>query len=189
MTLHHPSNPRDYSHDREWQIVKGAYTAAGIVGDLTRCNTESGYVYDNGIAALTGDDPTGQVLGLHDLCHWLVAPPSRKNLPNFGLGPHPSTHEEKWAKEVVSLRLNNHEESVGSLLNVLMAEILFGRERAHGLGQFLGFPDYPSPSLYTRSVLALRKLNLLGPNLGDTLTLSLPNPLREYLIANEYQGG
>lgn len=189
MTLHNPMNPRDYSRLRNWQIVKGAYTAAGIVGDLTRYNTPSGYAYDNGVAALTGDEPEGYALGLHDLCHWLIAPKSRKNLPNFGLGPHPTAPEEKWAKEVVGSAINNLEESAGSLLNVLMAEILFGRDKAHAMGQFLGFNDYPDATNYKRSVLHLRKHSLLGPNLGDTLTLSLPEPLTAYLRANEHRSG
>ena len=35
---------------------------------------------------------------LHELCHWLVADPERRNIPEFGLGPGFTTKDENGAK-------------------------------------------------------------------------------------------
>lgn len=177
-----------HEKSQQWKIVAGAYKATGLTPLLDATTTPSGYVYDNGVAALAGDPVDQYCLGLHDLAHYLLSPPSRRNKPNFGLGCHPSTPEPKDASSLARGKTVMREEAAGSLLNILLAEAFFGREKAKAMGEFLGFPDFPGEEpVPTMESLAnqkcLRKAGLLAPTKSNgAYVLTLPKPLQDYMV-------
>lgn len=58
---------------------------------------------------------------IHEVAHWLIAPPERRRLPDFGLGAGPETgrRAEADAAKSVSLEIEQEEESLASLLGIL----------------------------------------------------------------------
>jgi hypothetical protein len=122
-----------------WQRVAGAYRAVGLEPLLDETTTSSGYVYDDGVAALAGDAIDRHGVALHDLSHFLVAPPDRQYAPNFGLGAHPSVTEHAFKKSRLSYDAATREECAASVVNVLLAEILFGRDVAEDVAAYLCF--------------------------------------------------
>ena len=79
--------------------------------------TGTGFNWDG--AALDGD--TEAYVILHEIAHFLLAPPKRRHLPDFGLGPGPDTTQRERAERacVVSLPERDAEEAAASLLGIL----------------------------------------------------------------------
>jgi hypothetical protein len=79
--------------------------------------TRPGFNWDG--AALDGD--TEAYVILHEIAHFLLAPPERRVLPDFGLGPGPDTTERERAERatIVSLPERDAEEAIASLLGIL----------------------------------------------------------------------
>jgi hypothetical protein len=79
--------------------------------------TRSGFNWDG--MALDGD--TEAYVILHEVAHFLLAPPERRCLPDFGLGPGPDTTERDMAERatVVSPLEGDAEEAAASLLGIL----------------------------------------------------------------------
>jgi len=70
-------------------------------------------------AALDGD--TEAYVILHEVAHYLLAPPERRALPDFGLGPGPDTRDRAAAERAAALAVLEREtdEAAASLLGIL----------------------------------------------------------------------
>jgi hypothetical protein len=70
-------------------------------------------------AALDGD--TEAYVILHEIAHFLLAPPERRHLPDFGLGPGPDTTECETAERACTVPLlqRDADEAAASLLGIL----------------------------------------------------------------------
>jgi hypothetical protein len=70
-------------------------------------------------AALDGD--TEAYVILHEVAHFVLAPPARRALPDFGLGPGPDTRNRAAAERAAALPLLEREddEAMASLLGIL----------------------------------------------------------------------
>jgi hypothetical protein len=70
-------------------------------------------------AALDGD--TEAYVILHEVAHYVLAPPDRRKLPDFGLGPGPDTRDRSGAERAAALPLLDREadEAMASLLGIL----------------------------------------------------------------------
>ncbi|MGE0257456.1 MAG: hypothetical protein AB7H71_11775 [Alphaproteobacteria bacterium] len=79
--------------------------------------TRPGFNWDG--AALDGD--TEAYVILHEIAHFLLAPPARRRLPDFGLGPGPDTTRRAAAERasVVKLLEREQDEAAASLLGIL----------------------------------------------------------------------
>ena len=79
----------------------------------TRC----GFNWDG--AALDGD--TEAYVILHEAAHFALAPPERRRLPDFGLGPGPDTRDRAAAEQAAVLvpLSRDQDESAASLLGIL----------------------------------------------------------------------
>jgi hypothetical protein len=58
---------------------------------------------------------------LHEVAHYLLAPPERRALPDFGLGPGPDTRDRDGAERAATVALLDREqdEAAASLLGIL----------------------------------------------------------------------
>jgi hypothetical protein len=58
---------------------------------------------------------------LHEVAHYLLAPPERRTLPDFGLGPGPDTRDRDGAERAATLATLDREadEAAASLLGIL----------------------------------------------------------------------
>jgi hypothetical protein len=79
--------------------------------------TECAYNWDG--AALDG--ATEAYVILHEVAHYLMAPPERRALPDFGLGPGPDTRDRAGAECAARVPLLEREadEAAASLLGIL----------------------------------------------------------------------
>jgi hypothetical protein len=79
----------------------------------TRCS----YNWD-GVAL---DGGTEAYVILHEVAHYLLAPPPRRALPDFGLGPGPDTRDRAGAERAAVMPLLDREadEAMASLLGIL----------------------------------------------------------------------
>jgi hypothetical protein len=79
--------------------------------------TRSGFNWDG--SALDGD--TEAYVILHEVAHFVLAPPERRRLIDFGLGPGPDTRERVAAEHAAMLSLIEREidEAEASLLGIL----------------------------------------------------------------------
>jgi len=70
-------------------------------------------------AALDGD--TEAYVILHEVAHFVLAPPERRALPDFGLGPGPDTRDRATAERaaILSLVERERDEAMASLLGIL----------------------------------------------------------------------
>ena len=113
----------DYAAQR--QVVDGIYRQLGLTPSWNTIHAPgSGYVYDGKGVGLRYDvrEPG---LALHDAAHYLVCPPHRRGLPNFGLGPADHVKERKRAPRAIPEEEAANEEWRATVLNVVLAEILF----------------------------------------------------------------
>lgn len=67
------------------------------------------------------DPGTEAYVILHEVAHFLLAPPERRTLPDFGLGPGPDTRDRDAAQRAQSLTLAESEadEAAASLIGIL----------------------------------------------------------------------
>jgi hypothetical protein len=67
------------------------------------------------------DGATEAYVILHEVAHYLLAPPERRALPDFGLGPGPDTRDRAGAARVALLPIIEREadEAAASLLGIL----------------------------------------------------------------------
>jgi hypothetical protein len=79
--------------------------------------TECAYNWDG--AALDGGVEAYVIL--HEVAHFLLAPPERRALPDFGLGPGPDTRDRDGAERVATVAALDREadEAAASLLGIL----------------------------------------------------------------------
>jgi hypothetical protein len=79
--------------------------------------TSCAYNWDG--VALDGE--TEAYVILHEVAHYLLAPPERRALPDFGLGPGPDTRDRDGAKRTAALPILEREadEAAASLLGIL----------------------------------------------------------------------
>jgi hypothetical protein len=79
--------------------------------------TACAYNWDG--AALDGE--TEAYVILHEVAHYLLAPPERRGLPDFGAGPGPDTRDRAGAERAATLPLLEREadEAMASLLGIL----------------------------------------------------------------------
>jgi elongation factor P hydroxylase len=79
--------------------------------------TECAYNWDG--AALDG--ATEAYVILHEVAHYLLAPPERRALPDFGLGPGPDTRDRDGAERAAAVAVLTREadEAAASLLGIL----------------------------------------------------------------------
>lgn len=79
--------------------------------------TPCAYNWDG--AALDGD--TEAYVILHEIAHFLLAPPDRRVLPDFGAGPGPDTRDRAGAERAATLPILEREadEAAASLLGIL----------------------------------------------------------------------
>jgi hypothetical protein len=72
----------------------------------------------NGNVVRTRSEPS--VL-LHEIAHWQICPPARRDLPDFGLGAGPETgrKDEADLARATDLALQEREEAMASLLGIL----------------------------------------------------------------------
>jgi hypothetical protein len=79
--------------------------------------TDCAYNWDG--AALDGD--TEAYVILHEVAHFVLAPPERRALIDFGAGPGPDTRDRDRAERVASLPILEREadEAMASLLGIL----------------------------------------------------------------------
>jgi len=67
------------------------------------------------------DSATEAYVILHEVAHYLLAPPERRALPDFGLGPGPDTRDRDGAERAATLAALDREadEAAASLLGIL----------------------------------------------------------------------
>jgi hypothetical protein len=67
------------------------------------------------------DGATEAYVILHEVAHYLLAPPSRRRLPDFGLGPGPDTSDRAGAERATAVPIIDREadEAAASLLGIL----------------------------------------------------------------------
>jgi hypothetical protein len=168
------------SQDPRWQTVAGAYNAAGVTPFLDLEVLPEGVVYMDRRVALAGDPQEYYAISLHDLGHLLVAPRARRSNPNFGLGGHPTVAETGQRPEQVTLARGINEEGAASVVNILLALVLFGRDEAEMVSDFLCFDHYPPDADQIdpeyRRILARARVFQAG-----TFRLTLPWELARYL--------
>lgn len=163
----------------DWLTVDGAYRAAGVTPYiLLECLVE-GYAYTDGKVALASDPEDLPGLALHDLAHFLVAPPERKFLPNFGLGIHPQVSEDKDAECLLADGIAMNEEGDASVVNVLLAGMLFGEKEEGRVREELNVGG-DIARLYPHSVTRLQACGVMAAD----LSLILPRPLAGYIARN-----
>jgi hypothetical protein len=67
------------------------------------------------------DGATEAYVILHEVAHFVLAPPARRGLPDFGLGPGPDTRDRAGAERIATLPVLEREidEAMASLLGIL----------------------------------------------------------------------
>ncbi len=101
---------------------------------------------------------------LHEVAHFALAPPSRRGLVEFGLGPGPDTREREAAQEaaVLSFLEREEDEASSSLLGILWEAALRQPALASFLDQnWLEGIDRIAASHFTSVLRDLRKRGML----------------------------
>jgi hypothetical protein len=117
-------------------------------------------------AALDGD--TEAYVILHEAAHFLLAPPARRGLPDFGLGPGPDTTERAAAEAAAVLPLPEREadEALASLLGILWEAALGQPALASFLDQnWLEGLERSAAAHFTAVLRELRRRGLVAPGL------------------------
>ena len=99
--------------DRQTALAFARRVGMGVHPDGTGCD----YNWDG--AALDG--ATEAYVILHEVAHFVMAPPERRVLPDFGLGPGPDTRDRAGAERAAALPVLEREEdeAMASLLGIL----------------------------------------------------------------------
>jgi hypothetical protein len=120
--------------------------------------TRPGFNWDG--SALDGD--TEAYVILHEVAHFLLAPPERRYLPDFGLGPGPDTTKREPAERAVAVSPLEREadEAAASLIGILWEAALGQPALASFLDQnWLEGLDRSAASHFTD---VLRRVTQLG---------------------------
>lgn len=115
-------------------------------------------------AALDGD--TEAYVILHEVAHFVLAPPERRRLVDFGLGPGPDTQDRAAAEKAVALPLDRREadEAAASLLGILWETALGQPALASFLDQnWLEGLDRSAAPHFTAVLRRLSEAELLIP--------------------------
>ena len=129
----------------------------GIHPDETRC------LYNWDGRALNG--ATEAYVILHEVAHFVLAPPGRRSLIDFGLGPGPDTADRDGAEKaaVLSEAAREEDEASASLLGILWEADLGQPALASFLDQnWLEGLDRSAASHFTAVVGSLRRRKLLN---------------------------
>ena len=105
---------------------------------------------------------------LHEVAHFVLAPPERRRLIDFGLGPGPDTRDRAAAERAVAVPLHEAEadEAAASLLGILWEAELGQPALASFLDQnWLEGLERSAAGHFTRMVRRLTALTL--PSLRD----------------------
>jgi hypothetical protein len=124
--------------------------------------TRPGFNWDG--SALDGD--TKAYVILHEIAHFLLAPPERRGLADFGLGPGPDTTERERAERAaaVSLREREEDEAAASLIGILWEAALGQPALASFLDQnWLEGLDRSAASHFTKVLRRVTRLGLVAP--------------------------
>jgi hypothetical protein len=111
---------------------------------------------------------------LHEVAHFALAPPARRDLIDFGLGPGPDTVDRDAAESavVVSPIEREQDEAAASLLGILWEASLGQPALASFIDQnWLEGLDRSAPAHFTTVLRTLRDRGLL--NLGQGLAVSI----------------
>jgi hypothetical protein len=115
-------------------------------------------------AALNGE--TEAYVILHEIAHFVLAPPERRGLVDFGLGPGPDTIDRDRAERaaVLSPLARDEEEASASLLGIVWEARLHQPALASFLDQnWLEGLERSAASHFCHVVAGLRHRELLGP--------------------------
>ena len=115
-------------------------------------------------AALNGE--TEAYVILHEIAHFVFAPPERRGLVDFGLGPGPDTIDRETAERaaVLSPLARDQEEALASLLGIVWEAKLHQPALASFLDQnWLEGLERSAASHFCDVVAVLRRRELLGP--------------------------
>lgn len=115
--------------------------------------------------ALNGD--TEAYVILHEIAHFVLAPPARRGLVDFGLGPGPDTLERDVAQEAAILEMLEREEdeAAASLLGIIWEAALGQPALASFLDQnWLEGLDRSAPEHFSRVLFMLRDRGVLDFN-------------------------
>lgn len=119
------------------------------------------------------DPGTEAYVILHEVAHFLLAPPARRTLPDFGLGPGPDTRNRDAAQLAQTLTLAESEtdEAAASLIGILWEAELGHPALASFLDQnwLEGLERGVATQHFENIVSKLTTLTL--PSLNDGLTL------------------
>jgi hypothetical protein len=100
---------------------------------------------------------------LHEVAHYLLAPPERRGLPDFGLGPGPDTRDRAGAERAAQLSVLEREadEAAASLLGILWEAELGQPALASFLDQnWLEGLDGSAPAHFSAALSCLAAANL-----------------------------
>lgn len=114
-------------------------------------------------AALDGD--TEAYVILHEAAHFALAPPERRRLPDFGLGPGPDTRDRAAAEQAAVLAplARDEDESAASLLGIMWEARLGQPALASFLDQnWLEGLDRSAAAFFTSVLAGLRRQGMLA---------------------------
>jgi hypothetical protein len=105
----------DAAAERDWRAAIDVAQRHGM--EVHPLGTSCAYNWD-GVAL---DGATEAYVILHEVAHFVLAPPERRMLPDFGVGPGPDTRDRAGAERAAQLPILAREadEAAASLLGVL----------------------------------------------------------------------
>jgi hypothetical protein len=112
------------------------------------------------------DPDTEAYVILHEIAHYVLAPPERRELIDFGLGPGPDTRDRETAERAVVLPIGQREaeEAEASLLGILWEAALGQPALASFLDQnWLEGLERSAVAHFTAVFAALRRRGVIGP--------------------------
>jgi hypothetical protein len=142
-------------HDRQMALAFARRHGMAVHSPATVC----GFNWDG--AALDGD--TEAYVILHEVAHYLLAPPERRELPDFGAGPGPDTRDRAGAESAAILPVLEREadEAMASLLGILWEAALGQPALASFLDQnWLEGLERSAPAHFTAILQRLIAANL-----------------------------
>lgn len=147
-TLHRLSTPTTSArHAAHHATARRLLTGCGLAC-VEAPTLPSGVVSQDGHVALGSrffrDEPT---MIAHELAHYLVAPASRRDRANYGLGAHPAVEETGAASLLVTHRQRSLEETLAAVLHVLIVRDHFDGDEALWIAVRLGAMGAPSEAL------------------------------------------
>lgn len=116
------------------------------------------------------DGATEAYVILHEAAHFVLAPPERRRLVDFGLGPGPDTTDRATADRAAALPVleRDADEAAASLLGILWEAALGHPALASFLDQnWLEGLERSAASHFTAVLRELRRLGAIAANLPD----------------------